>query len=215
MLELPTVLSKSARMVTPELPSSPPPSPDSVSQQATSADCYMPSLGGPGENAMIPPRAIDLGMEADPPNDDGLRKKKKRRQGKQSRSRALLKKWNPTLTLENSGSVARDHLASERTFLAYVRTSMTIASVGVALVQLFTISAATTNKHLNRYSRPLGAVIIGIGLCTLALGVVRYFLIQGALVRGFFPVARISAAIISFTLASIILTVFVILVVVR
>lgn len=42
-----------------------------------------------------------------------------------------LGKWNPALTLENSGSVARDHLASERTFLAYVRTSLTIASTGV------------------------------------------------------------------------------------
>ena len=30
-----------------------------------------------------------------------------------------------------TGSVARDHLASERTFLAYARTSLTIASTGV------------------------------------------------------------------------------------
>ena len=35
------------------------------------------------------------------------------------------------LILENSGSVARDHLASERTCLAYVRTSLTITSMGV------------------------------------------------------------------------------------
>lgn len=39
--------------------------------------------------------------------------------------------FRPTLTLENQGSVARDHLASERTFLAYVRTSLAIASTGV------------------------------------------------------------------------------------
>lgn len=38
---------------------------------------------------------------------------------------------SPSLTLENCGSVARDHLASERTFLAYVRTSLAIASTGV------------------------------------------------------------------------------------
>lgn len=44
---------------------------------------------------------------------------------------ARLERFNPSLTLENSGSVARDHLASERTFLAYVRTSLTIASTGV------------------------------------------------------------------------------------
>jgi hypothetical protein len=36
-----------------------------------------------------------------------------------------------SLRLENSGSVARDHLASERTFLAYMRTSLAIASAGV------------------------------------------------------------------------------------
>lgn len=44
---------------------------------------------------------------------------------------AQLQQWNPSLTLENAGSVARDHLASERTFLAYVRTSLAIASTGV------------------------------------------------------------------------------------
>jgi len=36
-----------------------------------------------------------------------------------------------SLTLQNTGSVARDHLASERTFLAYVRTSLSFASAGV------------------------------------------------------------------------------------
>lgn len=45
------------------------------------------------------------------------------------RANKMLPKLN--LRLENSGSVARDHLASERTFLAYVRTSLVIASTGV------------------------------------------------------------------------------------
>jgi Domain of unknown function (DUF202) len=39
--------------------------------------------------------------------------------------------FNLSLTLRNTGSVARDHLASERTFLAYVRTSLSFASAGV------------------------------------------------------------------------------------
>jgi Domain of unknown function (DUF202) len=43
---------------------------------------------------------------------------------------------SPSLTLENCGSVARDHLASERTFLAYVRTSLAIASTGVGECEL-------------------------------------------------------------------------------
>ena len=35
------------------------------------------------------------------------------------------------LVLENKGNVARDHLASERTYLAYVRTSLACANAGV------------------------------------------------------------------------------------
>ena len=38
---------------------------------------------------------------------------------------------NVSLTLENCGSVARDHLALERTFLAYVRTSLALTTSGV------------------------------------------------------------------------------------
>jgi len=143
--------------------------------------------------------------------DEGSKKKK----GKGKKGRLSLEKYNPAMTLENSGSVARDHLASERTYLAYVRTSLTIVSTGVALVQLFTISAATTNKAILRFSRPLGATIIVLGMLTLALGAARYFIIQLALVNGNFPVARVSPALLSFALLAIILVVFVVILVVR
>ncbi|KAI0754609.1 hypothetical protein C8Q80DRAFT_1066964, partial [Daedaleopsis nitida] len=112
------------------------------------------------------------------------------------------------LHLENSGSVARDHLASERTFLAYARTSLTIASTGVALVQLFTLSATTMHQDLEKYARPLGAVMIALGLFTLSVGVARYFLVQEALIRGVYPVARITPTILSFALVSVVIVVF-------
>lgn len=85
----------------------------------------------------------------------------------------------PSMTLENSGSVARDHLASERTFLAYVRTSLAIASTGVALVQLFTISSHTatstttftpTVRRIQAYAQPLGATIVCLGIAVLFIG---------------------------------------------
>ncbi|PWZ02515.1 hypothetical protein BCV70DRAFT_214069 [Testicularia cyperi] len=44
-----------------------------------------------------------------------------------------------SLELLNEGSVARDHLASERTFLAWLRTSLSLVSIGIAITQLFQI----------------------------------------------------------------------------
>ncbi|CAE6473524.1 unnamed protein product [Rhizoctonia solani] len=144
----------------------------------------------------------------------------------------LVDKYSPRMVLENSGSVARDHLANERTWLAYVRTSLAIASTGVAyvrtslaiastgvaLVQLFTIAAqqptgtVLIGAKLQRFARPLGAVIVVIGMAVLALGVNRYFRIQHALTMNKFPPARKTVAFISTVLAAIVAVVFGILV---
>jgi uncharacterized membrane protein YidH (DUF202 family) len=100
-----------------------------------------------------------------------------------------------SLVLENKGNVARDHLASERTYLAYVRTSLACASAGVgktrklcispttityeltALVQLFTLSSST-NANIRgqggidpqHFARPLGATVVLLGLLILVYG---------------------------------------------
>ncbi|KAF8713129.1 hypothetical protein RHS03_00965, partial [Rhizoctonia solani] len=130
----------------------------------------------------------------------------------------LVDKFSPRMVLENSGSVARDHLANERTWLAYVRTSLAIASTGVALVQLFTIAAqqpagtVLIGAKLQRFARPLGAVIVVIGMTVLALGVNRYFKVQYALTENKFPPARKTVAFISTVLAAIVAVVFGILV---
>ncbi|PCH40380.1 hypothetical protein WOLCODRAFT_136834 [Wolfiporia cocos MD-104 SS10] len=165
---------------------------------------YTPSPEGNDNEEQSPEPTID---EARHPSASGPEQRRQRGETLEELGRRL----NLSLTLENSGSVARDHLASERTFLAYVRTSLTIASMGVALVQLFTI-AGGTNQQLQRYSRPLGATIIVIGLCTLFLGVIRYYAVQNALVKGVYPVARVSAVFVAFALCGIITAVFGILV---
>ena len=77
--------------------------------------------------------------------------------------------FSPSLVLENSGSVARDHLAAERTFLAYVRTSLGCAAAGVGsylvylivlpkAYSLFTCSscAAISNDTYRRFQAPRG-----------------------------------------------------------
>ncbi|EJD50785.1 hypothetical protein AURDEDRAFT_57791 [Auricularia subglabra TFB-10046 SS5] len=136
--------------------------------------------------------------------------------------------FKPSLELKNVGSVARDHLASERTWLAYVRTSLAIASTGVALVQLFTVAAtesddtsegrARFNDRLQRIARPLGATVIGLGLVVLvtsltpAPGIWRFFLIQHTLTKGKFPAARRVVTILSSILAVLIAIVFAVLI---
>ncbi|KAF9234677.1 hypothetical protein BU15DRAFT_52305, partial [Melanogaster broomeanus] len=116
-----------------------------------------------------------------------------------------------SLVLENKGNVARDHLASERTYLAYVRTSLACASAGVALLQLFMLSStasATTSKKggidMEKAGKALGATIVLFGLGILVLGVVRYFMTQSALIRGNFPVARNSLTAVAFILAALV-----------
>jgi len=143
---------------------------------------------------------------------------------------------SPRLTLLNSGSTARDHLASERTFLAYVRTSLALASTGVALVQLFTIADITSRsanapvqlsamtRRVQRFARPLGVTtvllalaVLFIGMCQFlislpqlipSLAVNRYFRIQYALPQNQFPVARLSIAFVSFILGGLVAVVF-------
>ena len=89
------------------------------------------------------------------------------------------------------------------------------AAVRPALVQLFTLSAETIGGHWQRYARPLGAVMIGLGIYTLVVGVSRYFIVQDALIRGVYPVARVSTVLLSFALFSFTIAVFAIILTAR
>ena len=74
-------------------------------------------------------------------------------------------------------------------------------------MQLFTI-AASTRKDIQKFSRPLGAVIIVLGLATLSIGVFRYFTVQNALLDGKFPAARISPIFMAVALMTITVVLF-------
>lgn len=80
------------------------------------------------------------------------------------------------LVLENTGSVARDHLASERTFLAYMRTSLTLVTAAIALVQIFLSVVPRDHPKTNAVHgldttiRTLAASTIILGMGVLFIG---------------------------------------------
>lgn len=95
----------------------------------------------------------------------------------------------PCLVLENSGSVARDHLAAERTFLAYARTSLALATMGVstyhtwtqsfdnetyatspALVQLLALTPTKIPNALERMGKVIGALTALLGMLIMLVG---------------------------------------------
>lgn len=97
--------------------------------------------------------------------------------------------------LQNTGSVARDHLANERTYLAWLRTSLAFASIGVALTQFFRLDLNTTknynqNPETLRLSTALGSLFVGTGLVVIVVGITRYFSTQYYLQLGKFPASK-------------------------
>ncbi|KAI9593408.1 hypothetical protein BDF19DRAFT_340878, partial [Syncephalis fuscata] len=106
-----------------------------------------------------------------------------------------------SLTLENKGSVARDHLANERTFLAWIRTSLSLITVGVAISQLFRLPASdkddlgrttpTDGFRLPKTGKILGGTFIALGMCFVFMAGWRYFRAQLAMTHGMFPTSRV------------------------
>ncbi|KAH6885596.1 hypothetical protein BKA70DRAFT_1236995 [Coprinopsis sp. MPI-PUGE-AT-0042] len=70
------------------------------------------------------------------------------------------------LNLLNNGSVAKDHLASERTFMAYVRTSLALATAGIAFMQLLLMGAGDSKKAT---AKPMALSMVSLGLLVLAV----------------------------------------------
>ncbi|MFL4949875.1 YidH family protein [Streptomyces sp. MMS24-I31] len=95
----------------------------------------------------------------------------------------------------NTGSRARDHLANERTYLAWLRTGISMAALGVAVAKLIG-------------DRGVRAVVAGIllviaGLLLSIYGTMRYRSVGRQLEAGVFAPAR-SRIVIAMTLVTLV-----------
>ncbi|KAL6054777.1 DUF202 domain-containing protein [Balamuthia mandrillaris] len=87
---------------------------------------------------------------------------------------------------ENKGSHARDHLANERTFLAWLRTALGAIGLGVAVAKL----------KLVDYSQLCGALFVIIGAVFLMYSTLRYFRVLKLLNDGFFEANKVGVGLV-------------------
>lgn len=119
-------------------------------------------------------------------------------------------------TYANTGSTARDHLASERTFLAWIRTGLGFVALGIAVERFSQLDLESLIDHLlpehakspaesraetqretrDRQNREqmLVGMLLGSGGGSIVYGVVRYFGTMRMLERGMFRPSYFGAA---------------------
>lgn len=77
--------------------------------------------------------------------------------------------------------------ALERTFLAYLRTSLALSSIGVAVAQLFRLQHTPTPNPIFGFfvlGKPMACICQGAAIYCLFLGAYRSWRLQNAIVRG-------------------------------
>ena len=92
--------------------------------------------------------------------------------------------WSKHVQAQVPLKACRDHLANERTYLAHLRTSATVAQFGILLVALFRINnqpgstSPSAHPSLFQIGIPLAAASILLAIIVLIAGTHRYFKTQ-------------------------------------
>ena len=90
---------------------------------------------------------------------------------------------------ENIGSRARDHLANERTFLAWVRTALGMMGLGVIVGKLVETEGILAEV--------IGLVMVAFGAAMLIYSVVRYERVTALLGEGRFAAAEVGPLVLA------------------
>ncbi|PLN82793.1 hypothetical protein BDW42DRAFT_166162 [Aspergillus taichungensis] len=97
------------------------------------------------------------------------------------------RQWVRNVVMTVPENKNRDHFALERTFLAYIRTSVVLAMQGVLVAQLFRLQRESTpNDRLGYYEVgiPLSVSCHAVAILVAALGAYRFFKQQHAVALG-------------------------------
>ncbi|CDH53235.1 hypothetical protein RO3G_14150 [Lichtheimia corymbifera JMRC:FSU:9682] len=123
--------------------------------------------------------------------------------------RRVYERYSTSALLENKAAVARDHLANERTFLAWLRTSLSLVTVGVAITQLYKLSPDGVHAHSGR---AIGATFVVLSIVFLYMANARYFHSQVALTKDRFPASRGAVLFGSTAVLAILIAMFVVII---
>lgn len=102
-------------------------------------------------------------------------------------SSRLVKFWKKHIRITIEEAASRDHLALERTYLAYIRTASAFAQFGVTIAQLFKLNDyrnGISNVTSLRIGRALGATVEGIAILVLLSGAFYFAQQQTGLMKG-------------------------------
>ncbi|CAG8061297.1 unnamed protein product [Penicillium salamii] len=109
-----------------------------------------------------------------------------RRQARKGAWGKLTRFWTHHVTLTVPHKSNRDYFALERTFLAYIRTSVVIAQQGVLIAQLFrlqTAEALADKLGFHQVGVPLSVTCHGVAILVALVGAFRFWRQQGAIAR--------------------------------
>jgi len=96
-----------------------------------------------------------------------------------------LLKYLSASPIANTGSVTRDHLTNELTFLSWTRTGLGFVALGVALAKLDALEALSPAlKHDHGDLKIPSAALVGSGAGCLSYGTTRYFASMRLLQKG-------------------------------
>jgi len=96
--------------------------------------------------------------------------------------------------VDQKDSVARDQLANERTFLAWIRTGFAISALGIVLARLH-LSGSTTDHAV--FTKILSLVFVVIGMLCIVVGSLRYAHVQILLEDDKFPTGGLAVTLVA------------------